>query len=88
MLFKDGVICICYFPNERKVLANIKVIKTVLVKIWSNSQITEPEAVATQPRPAQQVSPSIYVFPKYILLKDGVICMCYFPNERKVLAIT
>jgi hypothetical protein len=31
---------------------------------------------------------SIDVLPKYILLKDGVICICYIPNERKVLAIT
>ena len=27
--------------------------------------------------------PSIYVFPKYILLKDGVICICYFPMSGK-----
>jgi hypothetical protein len=43
----------------------------------------EPEAAATQPRPAPAL-PSIYALSLYILPKDGVNVYVNFPMSRKL----
>jgi hypothetical protein len=54
-----------------------------LDKYWYQ-RLQQPNQDQQPPLPGL---PTFYVLPKYILLKHGVICICYFPNERKVVAI-
>jgi hypothetical protein len=62
-----------------------RVFVTVLVKIWTNNETTEPDAVATQPRAAP--TSQIYLFSLMHTSQGWCKWIRYFPNKREDMAI-
>jgi hypothetical protein len=71
-------------PNERKVLAIT--LQFLQFLLWTSGSITEPEAVASQPRPAP--GSQVYMFFPIHTSKGWCKWVANLPNERKVQAIT
>ena len=70
-------------PNERKVLAIT--LQFLHFLLWTSESIKEPEAVASQPRPAP--NSQVYMFFPIHSSKGWCKWVANLPNERNVLAI-